>query len=690
MSVVINFDANSSRVVDAVQAVQGKMEELNATSSKWTQAMGVDAMLNNLSRVVSVLGEVGRKVGSLMSAAADKENVATQLGVMFGSAAEGNVLADALERMATNGVVGMQELQSAAGALIGTFNDADEIARWVGVFADISAGSKISATRLAELTARLDDMGKAELTELANAGIPIFETLARVMGMTTAEVVKLSTEGKITKENLLAAFEMMTAEGEKFHQLNASMSNTTAGSWDTLAASWREVLAEAGKALNDVVRPLLQVLSTGLQECKGVFAFLVRSASIFVMTMAAFKVGALVRGLYSCVTALGVMKTTAGGVLGIFKSIGRVGWMLVITGAVQALMALYDKFFGSGGDEEAAQRERDREEREKEEAARKAEEERMKAEAEAEAAKLAQEELEARRKQTLETLRATESLEAFNEALKKAKADELEGIDVAAEREAARVREEQAKAKATWEELQRRERSKDDAEEERRSREKVAAFKELSAEDQRAYLAGEFAKYGVTGDLSTAEGMRSGVTAMRKRAAEGGLMYQWNMLEHLLKYVDAFAESETKRADEVEKTSKSRGAKLEEIRVARKRQELQLAGDKEGLAAFDDEQERKRLSAEYQAAGLSKREADMYAAQYVQRKRALDEQNSEKKGVQVLGTSMTSVGGGGYAVRMGDAQLTVAKRQLDTLGSVHATVEKILGKMVPAGIAVVS
>lgn len=156
MSVVINFDANSSRVVDAVQAVQGKMEELNATSLKWTQAMGVDAILNNLSRVVSVLGEVGRKVGSLMSAAAEKENVATQLGVMFGAAAEGNVLADALERMATNGVVGMQELQGAAGALIGTSNDANEITHWVGVFADISAGSKISATRLAkeELEAR--------------------------------------------------------------------------------------------------------------------------------------------------------------------------------------------------------------------------------------------------------------------------------------------------------------------------------------------------------------------------------------------------------------------------------------------------------------------------------------------------------------------------------------------------------
>lgn len=66
---------------------------------------------------------------------------------------------------------GMQELQSAAAALIGSFDAPGQIAQWVARFADISAGSKLSATRL-------DDMGKAEFTELANAGIPIYQTLA--------------------------------------------------------------------------------------------------------------------------------------------------------------------------------------------------------------------------------------------------------------------------------------------------------------------------------------------------------------------------------------------------------------------------------------------------------------------------------------------------------------------------------
>ncbi len=104
------------------------------------------------------------------------EDVSKQLGVMMGSSADGSALASSLQRLATNGVVGMQELQSAA--LIGSFDVPGQIAQWVARFADISAGSKLSATRLAEMVARLDDMGKAEFTELANAGIPIYQTLA--------------------------------------------------------------------------------------------------------------------------------------------------------------------------------------------------------------------------------------------------------------------------------------------------------------------------------------------------------------------------------------------------------------------------------------------------------------------------------------------------------------------------------
>lgn len=205
MSITINFRADATPVVDAISSVSAKMtelagssresmgavggaivsvrekmQELNDATALWTEAMGVESMLSGLSRIGSMLSGVFSSVGSVFTAAADKEDFAAQLGVMMNSSVDGSALADSLERLATNGVVGMQELQSAAAALIGSFSDPGQIAGWVSKFADISTGSKISATRLAEMVARLDDMGKAEFTELANAGVPIFQALGEL------------------------------------------------------------------------------------------------------------------------------------------------------------------------------------------------------------------------------------------------------------------------------------------------------------------------------------------------------------------------------------------------------------------------------------------------------------------------------------------------------------------------------
>ena len=560
----------------------------------------------------------------------------------------------------------------------------------MGVFADISAGSKLSASRLAELTARLDDMGKAEFTELANAGVPIFQALAEVLGVTTEEVIKLSTEGQISRDNLLAAFESMTAEGEKFHKLNSALSDTTAGSWATLAASWQEVLAAAGSAFNDIFRPILQFLAKGLQQYKDAFARLVKFAVTFVMTMSLFKAGALAKSLYTCVSAMLAMNTAGKGLLGVFRSIGKVGWILLITTAVEALSFLYDKFFGSDK-EDAEQAEIDEymEEQERRAAEEKAAAEREAAAAAEELAAAQREELEAKRKEARATLDAAESVEEFNKALRNMDEELLEGYDEDSGRRAAKVREEQAAAKLAWEELQKRNTSRLKKETEEDEKKRVEAFGGLSREDQVAHLLQQFAQWGVQGDFSSADGMRAGVGAVMQRAAEAGMAPQYEQLESLMRYVDAFAGAEKKRAETATQKAAARADKLREIQLTTRRQELLMAGDADALAAFDDEQRRSKLSAGYQAAGLSKQEADFYAAQQVQRERALEQQDGSdsKSNAQIIGTSLSSVGGG-FAIRLGDAQLTVARKQLDTLGALRSTVDKILGKVGLSGIPV--
>ena len=244
-----------------------KMEELGTTVRK-----GLDGIGKAYMGVLGVIA-AGKGITSALSVftapAAELENVATSLGVVMGNAEAAERLTGSLRRLATNGVVSFDELHRSARALTNVFQDDAVISHYVSRLADIAAGADIPASRLAELVARMEDMGKAELTELANKGVPIFETLADVLGKSRDEVVQMSQEGKISCRALLAAFEKLTDAGGRYHRLNSELSNTTKGSWDTLMESIKECKEALGTPINDELRPVLQDLAAWVQENKA-------------------------------------------------------------------------------------------------------------------------------------------------------------------------------------------------------------------------------------------------------------------------------------------------------------------------------------------------------------------------------------------------------------------------------------
>lgn len=677
MSIIIKFAADNTEVVNKLEEVKNEIGQLS-----WAEmAMGVQA-------VIGLLGQARSAVEGLASAflapAAALEDVAVKLGTMLGDDDMGKELAGSLERLATNGVVPLEELTAAAGALVGVFDRPADVSEWVGVFADISAGSKLSAARLAELVARLDDMGKAELTELANAGIPIFEALSSVTGKTVEELRKMSAEGKIGRDTLLAAFRQMTAEGGKFYEMNARLSNTTAGSWETLKASWTEVMAAVGGSFNEVIRPVLQGLSEFLQEHKEAVTAMVKMVVRFAAVWAGIKVAGMVAGLMKCVAALLSMVAAASK----FKKAMAVAGGLVTLASAWAADILQwgkEKIFGSDDEGDAEEQVK---------AAEEAEREAAKAESEAaraakELAKVELEATEVKKKEVAAVLDAVNSVAEFEKALLDFSEEDLEGYDVERGRWLAGVKEEQAAAQAQWDELQRRERNIKEADAEAFRKEKLEVFGKLGRDEQVKYLEGEFARWGVdSSGLRSGKGNAAAVAAMRGRAAEAGMTWEWNMLRHLGRYAEAFDAAEAERAREAERLGASAaGLRGKLVRDAR-RDGFVLAGDEAGLAAFDDEQERQRLSAEYQAAGMSAAEADFYAWQTVARKRKIADAKGEKSGVQVIASSMASVGGGGVAHRLGDAQLLVSRKQLGALEAIKEIVSGIAGKA--TGIPVVS
>ncbi len=665
MSVIFKFTADNTDVVNKLQEIRDGMSQLN-----WADmAMGFEAISGLVERVAG-------GIAGMLAPASELENVATQLGVMLNDGEAGKELASSLERMATNGVVPMQELQAAAVALVGTFSDTSSISQWVGVFADIAAGSKLPASRLAELVARVEDMGKAEFTELANAGIPIFQALSEVTGKSTQELHKMSAAGEISRDTVLEAFKLMTAEGAKFYDLNATMSNTTAGSWDTLKASWEEVLAVAGSSFNDVVRPMLQNLSSFLQENKDTIAEMLKLITKFALVWAGLKVASMAAGLMKAAATLAKMVVTAKNLRSALASSGGLV-TLVNTLLGMAAWELGERIFGGSGDTDA----------ETDSAVKLAEEEAARAEAEAaaqlkELAEAADRDAEARRREAVEVLRACDSLAKFDEELAKIKAEGNDtGLDVEHEREMVKIRVEQQEAAASWEKLQRLEKNLKESDLKANSKAKLEAFGGMSVKAQRDWLIEKLLPLaGAEYDFSSADGMREGIRALQKRSAEANLSDKWQKLNTLLEYVEKHGESEKAYAEIREK-----------IEQDAKRDAFLLAGDKVGLARFDEDIRREELRKGYLAAGMTEQEAALYAGQKVERERKLrEEQQTETpggQGVTMIAGNLANVGGGGRSLRLGDSQLSVSRKQLSSLESIRSIVNGISTKI--TGIPVV-
>lgn len=256
-NITVGADATAftTQMAGLEKEVTEKMEKIG---NVFMGALGLKAAAQNIAGAFSAFTEP----------AAQLENVATSLGVVMGNTEAAERLTGSLERLATNGVVGFDELYRSARALTNVFKDDAVISHYVSRLADIAAGADIPAARLAELVARMEDVGKAELTELANKSVPIYEALAEVMGKSRDEVVKMGNEGKISCSDLLAAFEKLTDAGGRYYRLNSEMSNTTKGSWDTLKASITECMAALGEPMNDTLRPVLQDLATWIQDNK--------------------------------------------------------------------------------------------------------------------------------------------------------------------------------------------------------------------------------------------------------------------------------------------------------------------------------------------------------------------------------------------------------------------------------------
>lgn len=260
----------TAEVEDAVRKLMKTKDEAEKAQKKLKEyAASFDQWGSKLTKTLSL--PLAGAAAYAVKAATDFEKVRTTYGALLGDVAKGNALFEELKTFSASTPLSFDTLNAAAQNFLGAGFAADELTAKMRMLGDVALGDADKFSRLSMQFNQVKTKGKAELEELkifAEAGIPIFDELAKMMGVSTEEIFKMTSEGKIGFEELNGVLTRLTGEGGKFHNMMQTISGTTAGSLSNALDNLKITAAELGEALLPIANDFLQSL-TGLAEWIG-------------------------------------------------------------------------------------------------------------------------------------------------------------------------------------------------------------------------------------------------------------------------------------------------------------------------------------------------------------------------------------------------------------------------------------
>lgn len=220
-----------------------------------------------LGAAAGAAGVWGVKVASA------NEQASISFTTMLGSAAKADKMLRELQAFAATTPFEFPELQTAASSLISAGIEADKVIPIMRTLGDVTSGMGTGSEGVKRATIALQQMSAAgritgeDLNQLRDAGIPVYDLLAKATGKSKEEVVKLAQAGKLGKRELgqmMSALE--SGKGlERFSGLMDKQSKSLAGMWSTLTDT-------LGQGLASIAQQSLPLLKDGLDGVTGVAA----------------------------------------------------------------------------------------------------------------------------------------------------------------------------------------------------------------------------------------------------------------------------------------------------------------------------------------------------------------------------------------------------------------------------------
>lgn len=216
------------------------------------------------------------KTGVQTAAGLETANIA--FTTMLGSASKARDFLGKLQKFAADTPFDLPGLQKSAQSLISIGIDADKVIPIMTSLGNATAGMGTGAEGVQRATRAIQQMNAAgkisaeDFNQLQDAGIPVYELLAKATGKSTAAIAKMRDTGKLGRKELeLLMKALENGKGlERFNGMMDKQSQTLSGLWSTLKDTLSNSLAE-------VVQPLIPLLKEGLG---GAISFVAAKAPI--------------------------------------------------------------------------------------------------------------------------------------------------------------------------------------------------------------------------------------------------------------------------------------------------------------------------------------------------------------------------------------------------------------------------
>lgn len=257
-----------------LQELDGRIKQTKAGMTAMRQESGL--LGSTVAKLIGVYTTVTialRGFFSVLTGSSKLEQLNIAFEVFLGSADKAKRVVADLRKFADVTPFETEPVINAGRALLAFGFTAEDLIPTLTRVGDVAAGTGKDFNKLALIYGKARAEGIIQndtLNQLAEAGIPVYEELAKILDVDTSKIRKLAENGEISFNRLQQVFVNLTSEGGRFAGLMERQSQSMDGLFSTLVSAIQNKLIGAMNGLLPIIktitRAFIDFLSVPLSE----------------------------------------------------------------------------------------------------------------------------------------------------------------------------------------------------------------------------------------------------------------------------------------------------------------------------------------------------------------------------------------------------------------------------------------